>query len=95
MSLPVPPAPPAQIQNVAGSMDNINQQIYTSMARDPILGPIVKAIPPPPKVSALLSGTFLQQLQNGMRQVAPNVPFIPGPTQQPQRPPAGYESIVV
>jgi hypothetical protein len=95
---PVPPAPPANVQAAANNVDNMTQQVYVQMARDPFFGPLVKAIPPPPKVSALFNGTFMQQFQNGVRQVAPQYPIVV-PKEASERPTApvgqGQTAIVV
>jgi len=71
MAQPQFPAPPAQINQVAGSMDNMTQQIYASAANDPIFGTLIKVIPPPPKVSSLFSGTFLREIQARVNAMLP------------------------
>ena len=83
-----PPAPP-QVTQAAAQIDSMNQSIYVSMAKDPVLGPLVKAIPPPPKVSAIFNGTFLNELTRGLpagaRQVASQYPILV-PSQASERP---------
>ena len=67
-------APPTP-QAAAANIDNVSQQIYLNAAKDPILGPLIKAIPPPPKVSSLFTGTFLQEIQQKLGQFGATVPF--------------------
>ena len=83
-----PPAPPP-VLNGANAVDSMNQQIYVSMSKDPVFGPLVKAIPPPPKVSALFNGNAIRELTNtanaAVRQVAPQYP-ITVPQEATRRP---------
>jgi hypothetical protein len=46
----------------ANQIDSANQQAYAAAAKDPLFGSLVKALPPPPKVSAFFSGQFLREL---------------------------------
>lgn len=43
----------APVTNLAQTIDTINQAIYQGASADPILGPLVKVAPPPPKISAV------------------------------------------
>jgi hypothetical protein len=74
-------APQIPGQNILQAIDTINQAIYVAMTQDPIVGALAKAIPPPPKISAV----FAQQAQQLQ---LPKLPFQlpllvqPQPTQQ-------------
>jgi hypothetical protein len=49
-------APQLPGANILTAFDSINQSLYTALATDPIIGALAKALPPPPKVSALFTG---------------------------------------
>ena len=95
-----PPAPPP-VLSAASSVDSMNQQIYVSMSRDPLLGPLVKAIPPPPKVSALFNGNAIREFANSanaaVKQVAPQYPILvpDGATHRPTSEPGQNQTAIV
>jgi hypothetical protein len=43
----------APVTNLAQTIDTVNQAIYQGASADPIIGPLVKVAPPPPKISAI------------------------------------------
>jgi hypothetical protein len=76
-------APQIPGQNILQAIDTINQAIYVAMTQDPIVGALAKAIPPPPKISAIFSQQ-VQQLQLPKLPIPLQLPFLvqPQPTQQ-------------
>ena len=78
-------APQIPGQNILKAIDDINQAIYNALASDPIIGPLAKAIPPPPKVSALI----VQQTQQLKLPQLPPLPPLVAPT--PQQKPAAQQ----
>jgi len=73
-------------QNIIQAIDTINQAIYTALATDPLIGVFAKAIPPPPKISAVFKQAQ-QQVQQQTQQLKLPFPLIQLPLVQPPTPP--------
>ena len=79
-------APQLPGANFAQAFDSINQSLYTALATDPIIGVLAKALPPPPKVSALFAGQNRPLNIPGL----PPFPQLPG---LPQQNPAAQQTV--
>lgn len=71
----------------ATALDAVSQAIFTAMSTDPLLSPLARVVPPPPKISAFFKGQGIQQAgitppgifpTPGQLSIPP-LPFLPSP----------------
>ncbi len=71
------PAGADPLKSVSSTLDAINLTLFQGVSRDPLVGPLAKTIPPPPKISGVFTG------QTGL----PSLPGLPSIQGFPKLPP--------